>query len=77
MSSSPLINTTVTVSITIGIYVTFMFHFFFFNSLQGPGIYPSFHFLLILTCGQLGQQIPQFCNFFFVDYVKIWSSGRY
>ena len=60
---------------TIGIIVTFMFH----GSIakQGPGTYPSFDFLSTLLCGQPGQQSPQFCKFaFFVDYYKIWSSGR-
>ena len=46
--------------------------------LQGRGTYPSFHFLSVLFCGQPGQQSRQFCkfSFFFVDYDKVWSSGR-
>ena len=78
-SSSLWINPSVTVPrapITIGIIVTFMFHSFF-NSLGGRVICPSFHILSISFCGQPGQQSPQFCKFsFFVDYYKVWSSGR-
>ena len=67
-SSSPFINPLVTVPrapITIGMNVTFMFHRFF-NSQKGPGIYPSFHFLLILLCGQPGKQSPLLCKFSFL-----------
>ena len=80
-SSSPFINPLVTVPrahIVIGIIITFMFHGFFSISKQGRGTYPSFHFLLVLFCGQPGQQSPQFCKFFFfvvVDYYKVWSSA--
>ena len=56
-----------------------MFHIFFFLiPLQGQGIYPSFHFLLILLNGKPGQQIPQFCKFlfFFFIIIIIIMSGR-
>ena len=43
----------------------------------GPGSYFYFHCLLILFCGQSGQQSLQLGKFsFFVDYFKVWSSGR-
>ena len=76
-SSSPFNNPLVTVqraSITIGIIV--MFHSFSILS-QGPGTYPSSHFLSVLPCGQSGKQSSQFDEFslFFVDYFKGWSSG--
>ena len=67
-SSSPFYNPLVTVPkapITIGIIVTFMFHRFFSILLQGQDIYPSFHILSVLFCGQPGQQCPQFCKFCF------------
>ena len=65
-SSRPFNNSSVTVKralITIGIINTFMFHSFFSIPLQGRGIYPSFHFISILLCGQPGQQSPRFCKF--------------
>ena len=66
-SSCPFTNPLVTVPkepITFGIIVTFMFHSFSIPK-QGPGTYPSFHFLSILHFGQTGQQSPQFCKSFF------------
>ena len=62
--------------IIIGITVTFIFHSFF--SSLARGTYPSFYFSSNLVCGQLEQQSPQFgkFSFSFVDYHKIWSSGR-
>ena len=80
-SSSLCINPLVTVpraQITNGITVTFMFHSFFSIPKQSRSTYPSFRILLILLCGPLGQQCPQFWKFsffFFVDYYKVWSSG--
>ena len=67
-SSSLFINLLVTVPrapIIIGISVTFMFQFFFSSLASWRYLYPSFHFLLILLCGQLGQQSPQFYKFSF------------
>ena len=52
--SSPFNNPSVTVAralITIGTSVSIMFHSFSIPE-QGPGIYPSFHFLSILLGGQ-------------------------
>ena len=40
-----------------------MFHSFFSSAEQGRGIYPSFHILSLLFCGQSGQQSQQFCKF--------------
>ena len=65
-SSSSFINPLVTVQrapITISINITFIFQSFFSIPLQGQGIYPSFHFLSLLLCGQPGQQSQQFCKF--------------
>ena len=57
--------------ITIGIIVTF--RFFLFPE-QDPGTYPSFHILLVLFCGQSGQQSRRFCKFsFFFLLIIIWS----
>ena len=76
-SSSPFNNPLVTVPkalITIGIIITFMFQSFFSSLARFR--YLSF-FSLSLFCGQSGLQCPQFCKFsFFVDYYKVWSSGR-
>ena len=44
---------------------------------QGRSTYFSFHILSVSVCGAPGQQSPQFCKFsLFVDYHKVWSSGR-
>ena len=65
-SSTFFINPLVTVPwppIIIGINATFTCHSFF----QFPSK------VLILLSGQPGQQIQQFCKFyFFVDYYKVW-----
>ena len=88
-SSGPCTNTLVTIPrtpFTTGIIITFMLHCFSIPK-QGPDIYPSFRFLSILLRGQLEQQSTQFCTFsfiffyfflllFFVDYYKVWYSGR-
>ena len=52
--------------------------YFFLIPWQGRGTYPSFHFVSVLFCGQPRQQSRQFCkcSFFFVDYYKVWCSGR-
>ena len=55
-SFSKLLVTVPRVPITTRITVTFMFHSF----------YLSFHFFLILLCGQLGQQSPQFSKSLFL-----------
>ena len=59
---------------TSDITVTFIF-LTFFNSLTSFR-YPFFY-LLILPCGYLERQSPQFSSFsFFVDYHSVWLSGR-
>ena len=79
-SSSPYNNPLVVVTrspITIGITVTFMFHSFF-SSLSISrylSIFPPF--LLILLCGQSGQQSPKFSKFsLFFFFFTITRSGR-
>ena len=54
-----------------------MFHSFSIP-LQVPVTYPSFRFLSILLYGQPEQQSLQFCKFpfFFVNYNKVWLSGK-
>ena len=42
---------------------------------QGRGIYPSFHFLSILFCGQPEQQSPQSCMLFLICWL-IQGHGR-
>ena len=84
-SSSPFNNPLVTVPkapITIGIIVTFMLHSFF-NSLARSRYLSlfshSFSFILWLarTAKSTILQIFFFLFlFFFVDYYKVWSSGR-
>ena len=80
---SILLVTVTRVQITIVKIVTFMFHIFFLIPLQGRSTYPSFHSLSIFLCGHPRQLSSLFCKFsflfsffFFVDYYKIWSSGR-
>ena len=72
-SSTPFINPLVTEPkawITFGIIATFMFHNVFFSiPWQGRGTYPSFYFLLVLFCGQPGEQRPQFCKSLFVCFL--------
>ena len=80
-TSSPFTNPLVIVPrapIKIRITVTFIFHSFSIPK-QGPSTNPSFRFLSILLCSQLGQQSQQFDKFCFVvvaDYYNVWSSGR-
>ena len=83
-SSRPLNNPLVTLPkapITIGIIVTFMFHKFS-NSLERSRYLSFFHFPSVVFCGQPGQQVHNFASslffsfFLFVDYYKVWSSGR-
>ena len=74
-SSSPFSNPLVTVPnapITIGIIVACMFHSFF-NSLARSR-YLSFSFIL-WSAGTAKSTILQVL-FFFVDYYKVWFSGR-
>ena len=63
-SSCPFNNPLVTVPkapITIGTIVTFVS--IVYSILQkGQDTYPSFHILLVLFCGQPGQQSRQFCK---------------
>ena len=79
-SSIPFCNPLVTVTnvpITIGIIVTCMFPSFFQFHSKGRGTYPSFHFLSVLFCGQLGQQSHQFFKFsFFFFLLIIIKSGH-
>ena len=39
------------------------------------GTYLSFHFLSVLLCGQLEQQIPLFSKYSLSGYYKVWSSN--
>ena len=81
-SSSPFNNHLVTVpkaTIIIGTIVTFMFHSFF-NSLAKSRYLSffshSFSFIL-WSAGTAQSTILQILFFFFfVDYYKVWSSGR-
>ena len=81
-SSRPLNNPLLTVPkapITIGIIVTFMFHSFF-NSLARSRYLSLFsHSLsfILWSAGTAKSTVLQiFIFFFFVDYYKVWSSGR-
>ena len=47
-----------------------MFHSFFFNSLEGLGTYPSFHFLSDLFCGQpVTWKVYNFASFLFFFFL--------
>ena len=64
--------------ITIGTIVTFMFHSFF-NSLARSRYLSFFShsFIFILWSARTAKStILQIFFFFFVDYYKVWSSGR-
>ena len=84
-SSSPFKNPSITVSrapITIGIIVILMFHSLFFNSLTSS-MYLSFFshsFSFTLCSTETAKftilQVLFFLKFFFIDYYKVWSSGR-
>ena len=80
-SSRPFNNPLVIVPkapITIGTIVTFMFHSFF-NSLARSRYISFFsHFLSIIlwSAGTAKSTILQILFFFFVNYYKVWSSGR-
>ena len=76
-SSRPFNNPLVTVPkapITIAMIITIMFYSFFFNSLARSrylSLFSHFFQFYSLVCRD------NFTNFlFFVDYYKIWSSGR-
>ena len=74
--NNPLLNI-LNAPITIGIIVTFMFPSFF-NSLTRSKYlltYSSFHFLLVLFCGQPVQHTPQFFEFSFFFLLIIIRSG--
>ena len=80
-SSSPFINPLVTVPkalITFGIIVTFMFHSFF-NSLTRSRYLSIFSLYLNFNLWSVGtaKSIILQVLFFFIDYYKVWSSGRY
>ena len=79
-SSRPFNNPLVTVPkapITISIVVTFMFHSFF-NSLARSRYLSLFShsFSFILWSAGTAKSIILQIFFFFVDYYKVWSSGR-
>ena len=81
-SSRPFNNPLVTVPkapITIGIIVTFMFHSFF-NSLARSRYLSLFSYsfsFILWSAGTAKSTILQiFFFFFFVDYYRVWSSGR-
>ena len=79
-SFSPFNNPLVTVPkapITIGIIVTFMFHSFF-NSLVRSMYLSFFSHSFSFTQWSAGTaKSTQFFKFsFFVDYYKVWPSGR-
>ena len=77
-SSSPCTNPLVTISrapITIGITITFMFHSFF----QFPSKIEIFTLLFTFnfTLWSVGNtKVQNSASSLFVDYYKIWSSGR-
>ena len=79
-SSSPFNSLLVTVLnalIMIGIIITFMFHSLFNSLARSRYLYFFSFFFSVLFSGYPVQQSPQFCKFsFFVDYYKVWSSGR-
>ena len=81
-SSRPFNNPLVTVPkapITIGIIVTFIFHSFF-NSLARSryfiSLFPFFQFYSVVSWDSKVDNFADFLFFFFVDYYKVWSSGR-
>ena len=80
-SSWPFNNPLVTVPkapITIGIIVTFMVHSFFSSLARSRYLSlfsHSFSFIL-WSAGTAKSTILQIFFFFFVDYYKVWSSGR-
>ena len=82
MSSSPFRNPLVIVpnaTITIGIIVTCMFHSFFSSQARSKYLsFFSYSFSFTLwSAGTAKSTILQVLSlFFFVDYYKIWSSGR-
>ena len=63
-------------SITIGITVTFILHIFFHSPARSRYL-SFFSFLSLLFSGQLEQQSLQLgSSLSFVDFYKVWSSGR-
>ena len=85
-SSSPFNNPLVTVPIAlivIGIIVTFMFHIFFFFVFQFPSkvevlvlLFILFWFYSIVSRSSKVNNFASSLFFFFVNYYKVWSSGR-
>ena len=82
-SSRPFNNPLVTVQkapITIGIIVTFMFHIFFSSLARSRylSIFSHYFSFILWSAGTANSTILQifFSFFFFVDYYKVWSSGR-
>ena len=79
-SSSPFNSPLVTepnAPITIGIIVTFMFHscFFYYPSkTEVPVLLFPLNF--ILWSASIAKSSILQVPFFFVDYIKVWSSGR-
>ena len=79
-SSSPFINTLVTIPkapITIGVIVTSTFYSFF-NSLARSRYlsFFSLSFSFILSAAGTAKSTILQVLFFFLDYYKVWSSGR-
>ena len=76
-STSPLINLTVPrAPITIVIYVTLLFHSFF-NSLVMSRYLSFFSLSFNFTlCSARTAKTTILQVLFFVDYCKVWSSGR-
>ena len=78
-SSSPFINPLMTVpkvQMTIGIIITFMFH----NSFQFPTkvqvLILLFIFFQFYSVVSQDSKVHNFASSFFLDYYKVWSSGR-
>ena len=79
-SSSPFNNPLVSVPkapITIGIIVTFMFYSFFNSLARSRHLsFFSHSFSFILWSAGTAKSTILKIHFFFVDFYKIWSSGR-
>ena len=83
-SSSPLSNLLVTVPkapiTTIGIIVTCMFHGFFNSLIRSRIFILLYTFIQFYSVVSRNSKVEYFANslfsFFFVDYYKVWSSGR-
>ena len=63
--------------ITIGIIVSFIFHSFFFQfSIKVEVSISLFTFFQFYSVVSRDSKIENFADFLFVDYYKLWSSGR-